>query len=204
MPCAAGRAPGQARCGVPLAPPARSARAPARPPPRRAGAQVANETVARTLKVPRGAMVQSVAPGGAGERAGLLPPRRSLGGVLPGDVVAAVNGSAVAKPGAGPAFCGTAGCACMCGRASALHNPLGCRRASSCRPCLAAHMLSLRGRAGDLANALEACDVGDTVSLTVLRGAGGDAVRAGDRLDAAPRRLHALLPAEWTAQRGRL
>ena len=77
-------------------------------PPRRTGAQVANETVARTLKVPRGAMVQSVAPGGAGERAGLLPPRRSLGGVLPGDVVAAVNGTAVAKPGARPAFCATA------------------------------------------------------------------------------------------------
>ena len=64
---------------------------------------MANEAVARTLKIPRGAMVQSVAAGGAGERAGLLPPRRSLGGVLPGDVVTAVDGASVAKPGASTA-----------------------------------------------------------------------------------------------------
>ena len=62
--------------------------------------QVAKEAVARTLKIPSGAMVQSVAAGGAGERAGLLPPRRSLGGILPGDVVTAVGGTGVAKPGA--------------------------------------------------------------------------------------------------------
>ncbi|KAK9820954.1 hypothetical protein WJX81_005978 [Elliptochloris bilobata] len=90
------------------------------------GIQVANGAVARTLKVPRGAMVQSVAPGGAGERAGLLPPRRSFGGVLPGDVVTAVDRTVVAKP-------------------------------------------------GDLANALEMYDVGDAVSLTVLRSAGESA-----------------------------
>ena len=65
-----------------------------------AGQQVAKEAVARTLKIPSGAMVQSVAAGGAGERAGLLPPRRSLGGILPGDVVTAVDGTGVAKPGA--------------------------------------------------------------------------------------------------------
>ena len=67
--------------------------------PRAGGVQVANEAVARTLKVPRGAMVQSVLPGSPGEKAGLLPPRRSLGGVLPGDVVTAINDTVVMKPG---------------------------------------------------------------------------------------------------------
>ena len=61
---------------------------------------MAKEAVARTLKIPSGAMVQSVLAGGAGERAGLLPLRRSLGGILPGDVVTAVDGTGVAKPGA--------------------------------------------------------------------------------------------------------
>jgi hypothetical protein len=46
--------------------------------------QIAPESVAARLNVGRGALVQAVAVGGVAERAGLLPTRRGLGGVIPG------------------------------------------------------------------------------------------------------------------------
>ncbi len=56
--------------------------------------------VARQLRVNRGAVVQAVAPNSAAARAGLLPTRRSLSGIVAGDVIVAVNQRPVAKPGA--------------------------------------------------------------------------------------------------------
>ncbi|GFR39899.1 hypothetical protein Agub_g404 [Astrephomene gubernaculifera] len=54
--------------------------------------QIATDSVAQRLKVGRGALVQSVTPGGAGDRAGLLPTRRGLAGIITGDVILALDG----------------------------------------------------------------------------------------------------------------
>ena len=62
--------------------------------------QVANEAVARQLRVTRGAMVQAVAPNSAAAKAGLLPTRRALSGIVAGDVITAVDSRPVNKPGA--------------------------------------------------------------------------------------------------------
>ncbi|CAL8469139.1 g8680 [Coccomyxa elongata] len=61
--------------------------------------QVANEAVARQLKVTRGAMVQTLAPNSAAAKAGLLPTRRALSGIVAGDVITAVDSRPVTKPG---------------------------------------------------------------------------------------------------------
>ena len=63
-------------------------------------AQVASEVVAQQLRVDRGAVVQAVAPNSAAARAGLLPTRRALSGIVAGDVIVAVDRRPVAKPGA--------------------------------------------------------------------------------------------------------
>ncbi|GBF87750.1 protease Do-like protein, chloroplastic [Raphidocelis subcapitata] len=57
------------------------------------GAQIASDLVAQKLGVRAGAMLQTVAPGGAAAAAGLLPTRRGLGGIAPGDTVLAVDGT---------------------------------------------------------------------------------------------------------------
>jgi S1-C subfamily serine protease len=62
--------------------------------------QVASETVARQLRVTRGAVVQAVAPNSAAAQAGLLPTRRALSGIVAGDVIVALDRQPVAKPGA--------------------------------------------------------------------------------------------------------
>lgn len=46
--------------------------------------QVAPENVMRALKVNKGALVQTVDPNSAAAKAGLLPTRRGLSGIVPG------------------------------------------------------------------------------------------------------------------------
>lgn len=57
--------------------------------------QLASAKVAKQLAVPTGALIQAVAPGSAAAKAGLLPTRRGIGGIVVGDVVLAVDGIAV-------------------------------------------------------------------------------------------------------------
>jgi len=59
--------------------------------------QVASDAVAKQLRVEpgSGALVQAVQGGSAAAKAGLLPTRRSLGGIVAGDVVVAVDGLTV-------------------------------------------------------------------------------------------------------------
>lgn len=57
--------------------------------------QVASDAVARKLRVPSGALLQGVAAGSTAAAAGLLPTRRGLGGIVAGDVITAVDGTAV-------------------------------------------------------------------------------------------------------------
>ncbi|KAK9908391.1 hypothetical protein WJX75_007197 [Coccomyxa subellipsoidea] len=61
--------------------------------------QLASEAVARQLKVTRGAMVQAVAPNSAAAKAGLLPTRRALSGIVAGDVIIGLDSRPVTKPG---------------------------------------------------------------------------------------------------------
>ncbi len=46
--------------------------------------QIASDAIAQRLKVGRGALVQGVTAGGAGDKAGLLPTRRGLSGITTG------------------------------------------------------------------------------------------------------------------------
>eukprot|EP00873_Tetraselmis_striata_P038538 jgi/Tetstr1/458802/TSEL_045186.t1 len=57
--------------------------------------EVAPDRVAQALRVKNGAVVQSVEAGSAAAKAGLQPIRRSLGGIVPGDVIVGVNGRPV-------------------------------------------------------------------------------------------------------------
>lgn len=61
--------------------------------------QVASEAVARQLRVNRGAVIQAVAPNSAAAKAGLLPTRRALSGIVAGDVIVRIDNKTVAKPG---------------------------------------------------------------------------------------------------------
>jgi S1-C subfamily serine protease len=54
-------------------------------------AQTATPAVAQKLGVRSGALLQTVAADGAAAAAGLLPTRRGLGGIIPGDTVLAVR-----------------------------------------------------------------------------------------------------------------
>ncbi|KAI8465432.1 MAG: putative protease degQ precursor [Monoraphidium minutum] len=63
-------------------------------------AQVASDIVAQKLGVKAGALLQSVAPGGAAAAAGLLATRRGLGGIIPGDAVLTVDGRPVGNAAA--------------------------------------------------------------------------------------------------------
>ncbi|GLI70035.1 hypothetical protein VaNZ11_014773, partial [Volvox africanus] len=62
-------------------------------------AQIASDSVAQRLKVSRGALIQTVAPGGTADKAGLLPTRRGLSGIVLGDVIQVVNGRPVNSGG---------------------------------------------------------------------------------------------------------
>ena len=53
--------------------------------------QIASDTIAQRLKISRGALLQGVQSDGAGAKAGLLPTRRGLSGIIAGDVIVAVN-----------------------------------------------------------------------------------------------------------------
>lgn len=53
--------------------------------------------MAKRLQVLRGACLQAVVPGGAAAQAGLLPTRRGLTGITPGDVILAVEGRQVSS-----------------------------------------------------------------------------------------------------------
>lgn len=46
--------------------------------------QIASDAIAQRLKVGRGALVQGLTAGGAGDKAGLLPTRRGLSGIITG------------------------------------------------------------------------------------------------------------------------
>eukprot|EP00193_Tetraselmis_chui_P004442 CAMPEP_0177760934 /NCGR_PEP_ID=MMETSP0491_2-20121128/5534_1 /TAXON_ID=63592 /ORGANISM="Tetraselmis chuii, Strain PLY429" /LENGTH=437 /DNA_ID=CAMNT_0019276871 /DNA_START=197 /DNA_END=1513 /DNA_ORIENTATION=+ len=61
--------------------------------------EIAPDRVARALRVKSGAMVQSVEAGSLAAKAGLLPVRRTLSGVVPGDVIVSVNGRPVKTVG---------------------------------------------------------------------------------------------------------
>lgn len=61
--------------------------------------QVASDAIAAKLRVASGALLAGVEPGGAAAAAGLLATRRGLGGVLTGDVIAAVDGRPVLSGG---------------------------------------------------------------------------------------------------------
>ena len=47
----------------------------------------------------RGAVVQAVAPNSAAAKAGLLPTRRALSGIVAGDTIVRIDSKPVAKPG---------------------------------------------------------------------------------------------------------
>ena len=59
----------------------------------------ADPNVMKSLKVSQGVLVQGVPPGGAAEKAGLLPTRRGLTGIVTGDVVIRADGKAVNAEG---------------------------------------------------------------------------------------------------------
>lgn len=59
------------------------------------GIQPAPDPVARSLRVSEGVMIQIVDPGSAAQRAGLLPIRRGLGGIVAGDVIVGIAGQQV-------------------------------------------------------------------------------------------------------------
>ena len=61
--------------------------------------QISSEAVARQLRVNRGAVVQTVAPNSAAAKAGLLPTRRALSGIVAGDTIVRIDSKPVAKPG---------------------------------------------------------------------------------------------------------
>ena len=65
----------------------------------RAHMQVSSEAVARQLRVNRGAVIQAVAPNSAAAKAGLLPTRRALSGIVAGDTIVRIDSKPVAKPG---------------------------------------------------------------------------------------------------------
>ena len=59
---------------------------------------LAPESIAAQLRVKGGALVQAVEPGSAAERAGLLPTRRGLGGIVTGDVIVRLGDDPVRSP----------------------------------------------------------------------------------------------------------
>lgn len=68
--------------------------------------QVASEAVARQLRVNRGAVIQAVTPNSAAAKAGLLPTRRALSGIVTGDVIVQIDSKPVVKPGERTALLG--------------------------------------------------------------------------------------------------
>ncbi len=60
---------------------------------------MASEAVARQLRVNKGAVIQAVTPNSAAAKAGLLPTRRALSGIVAGDVIVRIDGKPVVKPG---------------------------------------------------------------------------------------------------------
>lgn len=62
------------------------------------GISMATYNVARSLSAPPGALVQSISEGSAAEKAGLQGTRRSLQGIVRGDVIVAVDERAVNGP----------------------------------------------------------------------------------------------------------
>lgn len=63
------------------------------------GVTLAPDSVAKQLKVFDGAMVQSIRPGSAAEKAGLLTTRRTLGGVTAGDAIVRIGAFPIRTPG---------------------------------------------------------------------------------------------------------
>ncbi|PRW59774.1 protease Do-like chloroplastic isoform X1 [Chlorella sorokiniana] len=59
------------------------------------GFQPAADPIARSFKVSEGVLIQTADPQGAAAKAGLLPTRRGLGGIVPGDVIVAIDGRPV-------------------------------------------------------------------------------------------------------------
>ncbi len=55
--------------------------------------------MARQLRVTRGAVIQAVTSNSAAAKAGLLPTRRALSGIVAGDVIVKIDSRPVAKPG---------------------------------------------------------------------------------------------------------
>lgn len=59
--------------------------------------QLSTDQVAKALRVSSGALVQSVSPNSAAAKAGLLPTRRGLTGIITGDVITGISGRKVTK-----------------------------------------------------------------------------------------------------------
>jgi S1-C subfamily serine protease len=63
------------------------------------GVQIASEAVAQKLQAGRGALVAAVAADGAAARAGVLPTRRGLSGIVAGDLIVGIDGQRVGSSG---------------------------------------------------------------------------------------------------------
>ncbi len=63
------------------------------------GVQVASQAVALKLQVTKGALVAALEPDGAAAKAGLLPTRRGLSGIIAGDVILGIDGQRVGSSG---------------------------------------------------------------------------------------------------------
>lgn len=59
------------------------------------GVTFASAQVSRALKVPQGALIQSVDASSPAGKAGLLGTRRGVSGIVPGDVLVAMNGKTI-------------------------------------------------------------------------------------------------------------
>ena len=61
--------------------------------------QIAPDRVAQALRVKQGALIQSMEPDSPAAKAGLLPTRRGLSGVIAGDAVVGINGRPITTSG---------------------------------------------------------------------------------------------------------
>ena len=59
--------------------------------------QLSTDSVARQLKVVKGALIQAVSKGSQADKAGLLPTRRGLAGIIRGDVIVGIDETTIIR-----------------------------------------------------------------------------------------------------------